>query len=164
MIILKKTFNWLGLLLNFIYFGVIIFSIAFGVKMQENQNIDLRNIFFAIATTFFVASFALIPVIWDRALGFLLPIKKSYAVLAGKNFNELYVRHGAKRRVTTKYFLTFEFTDGHRKTFCVNPSSSRYDIFFSVLQYESGMLCYKEQGRNMYFISFTPDVTGQPIS
>ena len=142
-----------------------IFSIIFGYRMQQNRNFDLRNVFFSIFTILFITSFALVPAIWNRTLKVLLPIKSEFVRLISKDINvaKTILSNGTKTTVT-KYFLTFEFSNGCRKTFCVNPSSSRYDIFFSVLQDESGMLCYKEQGKHLYFVSFTPDSTGQTIS
>ncbi|MBQ8649096.1 MAG: hypothetical protein IJ470_03405, partial [Clostridia bacterium] len=138
-----------------------IFSIIFGYRMQQNRNFDLRNVFFSIFTILFITSFALVPAIWNRTLKVLLPIKSEFVRLISKDINvaKTILSNGTKTTVT-KYFLTFEFSNGCRKTFCVNPSSSRYDIFFSVLQDESGMLCYKEQGKHLYFVSFTPDSTG----
>ena len=142
-----------------------IFSIIFGYRMQQNRNFDLRNVFFSIFTILFITSFALVPAIWNRTLKVLLPIKSEFVRLISKDINvaKTILSNGTKTTVT-KYFLTFEFSNGCRKTFCVNPSSSRYDIFFSVLQDESGMLCYKEQGKHLYFVSFTPDSTGRTIS
>ena len=133
--------------------------------MQENNILNLRNIFFSIFTILFVCSFALVPAIWERTLKVLLPIKSEHVRLISKDINvaKTTLSNGTET-TTTKYFLTFEFIDGCRKTFCVNPSSSRYDIFFSALQYETVILCYKEQGKHLFFVSFTPDSTGQPIS
>lgn len=141
-----------------------VFSFFIGKEMQENGILNLRNIFFTISTILFVASFALVPAIWDRTLKVLLPLKSEFAHLVSKDINVLETcQSNGSTTTTKKYFLTFEFTDGHRKTFCVNPSSSRYDIFFAVLLHESGKLCYKEQGKHLYFVSFTPDSTGQTI-
>ncbi len=162
---MKKTFNWLGILLSFVYGCTMLFSLFLGKIMEEKNILFFRNVLYAIFTILFITSFALVPAIWNRTLKVLLPIKSEYVRLISKDINvaKTILSNGTKTTVT-KYFLTFEFSNGCRKTFCVNPSSSRYDIFFSVLQDELGMLCYKEQGRHLYFISFTPDGIGQPIS
>ena len=161
---MKKVFNWLGVIANFAYVAFVIVAKLTGDKMQSIGNIQIRNIFYAIATIMTVAAFALIPVIWDRTLGVLLPLKSDCVILVDKSVEERYVRHGARHHVATKFFLTFQFTNGERKAFCVNSSAFESQTFFKVLLYESGELCYKEQGKHLYFVSFTPDSTGKPIN
>ncbi|MBE6804963.1 MAG: DUF2500 domain-containing protein [Ruminococcaceae bacterium] len=160
---MKKIFNWFGLLVIFLYIAFIIVAKLLGDKMEISGNIQIRNIFYAVALMLSISAFALLPVIWDRTLGVLLPLKFDHVILVDKSVEERYVRHGAAHHVATKFFLTFQFENGERKYFCVNSSAYESKVFFLVLPYESGKLCYKEQGKHLYFVSFTPDSTDKEI-
>ena len=161
---MKKVFNWLGVIANSAYVAFIVIVKLIGDKMLASGNIEIGYMFYAIGTVVIIAAFALIPAIWDRTLGVLLPLKSDYVILVDKSVEERYVYDDAKHHSATKFFLTFQFTNGERKAFCVNSSAFESQTFFKVLLYESGELCYKEQGKHLYFVSFTPDSTGRPIN
>lgn len=143
---MKKVFNWLGLIANSFYVICIIGAKLLGDKMQTSGNIQIRNIFYALATIMTIAAFALIPAIWDRTLGVLLPLKYASVILIDKSIENRYIRHGAKKHIATKFFLTFKFNNGERKVFCVNSSAYESKVFFQYYHMNPEICVIKSRG------------------
>jgi len=147
---LERKFNWLGWLFTVLYVSIMIILICFGMHMEKMDYINYRNYFYSAATLAFVISFAVIPHIFYLTLGILLPIKQERAFVIFKNTKVgRIVQEGGATTTTVKQFITFELPDGSRKVFKV----SRHQ-YYTILETEQGLLTYKEQRRNTYFIDF----------
>jgi Protein of unknown function (DUF2500). len=81
-----------------------------------------------------------------------IPEQKTSAKLILKTVLRTAVFTGKVIIPTTRLCVAFEFSDRTRKDFTVP-----HEIYNTVLENESGVLVYKEQGKYRYFVKFTPD-------
>ncbi len=129
--------------------------------LDKNYFGDLDTLI-GIAMTLLVFIPFILPFIWNKTFKYVLPIQTNRAFLINKQQRTLSKYARGLYFVKEIYILTFETFDGVRKTFCVEAKNNP-QIFYN-LSNETGTLCYKEQGKHIHFVSFTPDSTGQPIS
>ena len=149
----KKYHNWLGWILILLYIGIFFILIIIGLYMNKIGNIPIRNIFYSATTFWFIIFFIISPVTLNKTLYKLLPINTAYATLISKHEEgrHAYFSNGTTT-TTIKCFLTFELNNGERKVFNVKTND-----FNSFIEYETGTLTYKEQGKHIYFVKFEPD-------
>ncbi len=160
---MKKVFNWLGFLICFVYLIVEIFFAVLSYQMAFS-GYTVEQLEYPVTATIllFLLMFFLFPIFWNKTYKFVLPMQQNNAVLINKEQRVL--TKYARGLLFTKeiYMLTFQCVDGSRKTFCIE-SKKNPTLFYSVL-YEQGILRFKEQGKHLYFVSFTPDSTGKTLS
>ena len=148
--LMKKVFNWLGIVIIVVYILLVIFGFIFGRQLDANNNIAIRNIIYSFTALLIIAAFALFPFFYDWSLGKLLPCYKSEAILV---FKQTSVSHWQEPNgadfTTNHYNIAFDLADGSRRVFKVNEKQ-----WNMLLQGEQGILTYKEQGKHTYFIDF----------
>ena len=73
--------------------------------------------------------------------------------VAAKTSRDFHVglRYRLTYRTYTEYYVDFQFEDGRRENF--NLSLQRSD---KIEENKMGMLTYREKGRNIFFVKFTP--------
>ena len=163
---MKKTFNWLGFTICCLYciVDLSLWGLSFYPLFFDRIFIDpdICTELGAFALLFLIIMPFVFSHIWNRTYQFVLPIQTTRAFLINKQQKTLSKYARGLYFVKEIYILTFETFDGVRKTFCVEAKKNP-QIFYN-LSNETGTLCYKEQGKHIHFVSFTPDSTGQPIS
>lgn len=152
---MKKVFNWFGLIVNFLYIAFIVVAKLLGDKMEISGNVQIRNIFYAIALIMTISAFAFIPAIWHKTLGVLLPTKSEKAIFISRHINKSNVVLEWNLVSFEHLYIIFELKSGLKKGFKLNNKNSC--LYLPLFPCESGTLCYKEQGKHLYFVSFTPD-------
>ena len=59
--LMKKVFNWLGIVIIVVYILLVIFGFIFGRHLDANNNIAIRNIIYSFTALLIIAAFALFP-------------------------------------------------------------------------------------------------------
>ena len=161
---MKKFFNWVGFTICLIYFIVTVVSWALMVYMSFSPKYSVSDVehigIIPVGLLFFMPF--VFPRIWNKTFKYALPIQNTRALLINKQQETLSKYARGLYFVKEIYILTFETANGERKTFCVEVKKNP-QLFYN-LSYEWGKLYYKEQGKHIHFVSFTPDSTGQSIS
>lgn len=161
---MKKVFNWFGFAIctAYIFIDIISWLLIIYMSFSPKHSADDAEFFSTIAVGFLIFMPFLLPRIWNKTFKYVLPVQCTRATLINKQQETLSKYARGLYFVKEIYILTFETFDGVRKTFCVEAKNNP-QIFYN-LSNETGTLCYKEQGKHIHFVSFTPDSTGQPIS
>ncbi len=139
----NKIFNWLGFILIVVYSLGFLISFIFGIYL-------LNKYLLGFAVVLLLGSIGIIPLIWHLSwLGTKLPMNRVPAKLVSKIINnrQIFVRGIAY--IVPNYWITFEFSDGTNWSFNVKA-----DIFNSLVENDQGILTYRGQDKQNYFVGF----------
>ena len=147
---MKKRFNWLGWIIVILYVMMIFCLGILTIFFYNKDYIELVYFSFGITIVAIIIGLAILPGLYNLALGKLLPVQKSIATVVNKQItaSHSYSQDGGTT-TTYHHFITFYLSDGEILELFVKKK--KYYIIFVG---EQGLLSYKREGKHKYFIDF----------